>query len=191
MRYLLFIFSICLLACNSSSPKDENYESRHSTAFNHSVDSLINTYSRLSEAFVNWDSAKIPSISNDLDKRFQELNLGELDSSLTSTATESITHSRVSLQELAGSASLEFKRHSFDRLTQNLYDLLRGIQYDSRKLYLQECPMAFTVEGKGTWLTGSGKDSIRNPYLGKYHPKYGDGMLECGENKSTLDFQKK
>ena len=90
-----------------------------------------------------------------------------------------------------GVADLSVKRESLHALTQHLYDFLRAVRYDAKPLYLQKCPMAFNDTGEGVWLTDRGKDSIRNPYLGLHHPRYGKGMLECGENESTIDFQKK
>jgi len=36
------------------------------------------------------------------------------------------------------------------------------------------------------WLSET--DSVRNPYLGLHHPKYGKAMIECGSTKSTIDF---
>ena len=91
------------------------------------------------------------------------------------------------VSSLAG-ANLEEKRRGLNALTQNLYVFLKSVQYDEKKIYLQECPMAFNDTESGLWL--SEVDSIRNPYLGLRHPKYGKGMLECGDNKSVIEYTK-
>jgi hypothetical protein len=49
--------------------------------------------------------------------------------------------------------------------------------------------MAFNDTEPGDWLSET--DSIRNPYLGLHHPKYGKAMIDCGQTKSTIDFTKK
>jgi hypothetical protein len=49
--------------------------------------------------------------------------------------------------------------------------------------------MAFNDSIPGDWLSET--ESIRNPYMGLHHPRYGDAMIECGSTKSTIDFSKK
>lgn len=85
---------------------------------------------------------------------------------------------------MASAAGMEQKRRAFHTVSQNMYDLLRTVQYDAETVYLQECPMAFNDDETGNWLSNTA--DIRNPYLGLHHPRYKNGMLECGETKDSI-----
>jgi hypothetical protein len=163
--------------------------SQHSDSFNTSVNKVLNDYYTLSEAFVNWDSASVTRHGNTLKKSLDAVNFNELkkDTPIYQTAGSFIDGSKEQLATIAKpSVNLNEKRLSFNQLSDNMYNLMRTIQYDRSKIYLQECPMAFNDNEPGIWL--SSKVGIRNPYLGLYHPKYKKGMLECGETKDTLNF---
>ena len=162
--------------------------SQYSDSFNTSVQNMLDHYYALSEAFVNWDSAAVTSHAGQLQQSFSNLALTELqkDSMIYETAASYKEPFNKSIATIAGTNNLEQKRLAFNSLSQNLYDLLRTVRYDNQKIYVQQCPMAFNDTETGTWL--SKEEDIRNPYLGKHHPKYKAGMLECGEVKETLDF---
>lgn len=195
MRYfpiaVLFLF---LFSCNSTDkkPAEEKVESQHSATFNQGFDAMMNDYYALTEAFVNWDSNIVNAKATALETSLKAISLDDLkkDTAVYTTAQETVKNSAATAGEIAKSPDLLAKRHSFHALTQNIYDLLRAVKYDEKKLYLQECPMAFNESESGFWLTDKGEDSIRNPYMGLHHPKYGHGMLGCGNHKSTIDFQK-
>jgi len=162
--------------------------SQHSDSFNTSVQTMLDHYYALSEAFVNWDSSAVTSHAEQLQQSFNNLALTELqkDSMIYETAASYKEPFNKNLTTIAGNQNLEQKRLAFNSLSQYLYDLLRTVRYDNQKIYVQQCPMAFNDTETGTWL--SKQEEIRNPYLGKHHPKYKAGMLECGEVKETLDF---
>lgn len=163
--------------------------SRHSQAFNGSVNTFLNQYHMLSEALVNWDSAAVTTIATTMRQALADVKWTELqrDTVIYQTATSDTATLQDNINVLSGTANLTTKRRSFHDLTQNLYNLLRTVKYDGAKLYLQQCPMAFNDEEEGAWLSTTEK--IRNPYLGLHHPKYKSGMLACGETKDTLNFQ--
>lgn len=162
--------------------------SQYSDTFNTSVQNMLDHYYALSEAFVNWDSAAVTSHASQLQQSFSNLAITELqkDSMIYETAASYKEPVNKNLATIAGNNNLGQKRLAFNSLSQNLYDLLRTVRYDNEKIYVQQCPMAFNDTETGTWL--SKEEEIRNPYLGKHHPKYKAGMLECGEVKETLDF---
>ena len=162
--------------------------SQHSDAFNQSVNQALSNYFTLSESFVNWDSTAVTQQAISLKTSLDSLNFNELqkDTAIYQTATSYKDIFQNDLQVMAGNNNLEEKRLSFNTFSQNLYDLLRTIQYDHHKVYLQQCPMAFNDTETGIWLSNT--EAIRNPYLGLHHPKYKSGMLECGETKETLQF---
>lgn len=162
--------------------------SQYSDSFNTSVQNMLDHYYALSEAFVNWDTAAVTNHAGQLQQSFSNLALTELqkDNMIYETAASYKEPFNKNIATIAGNNSLEQKRLAFNSLSQNLYDLLRTVRYDNQKIYVQQCPMAFNDTETGTWL--SKEEDIRNPYLGKHHPKYKAGMLECGEVKETLDF---
>ena len=161
--------------------------SKYSSAFNGSVDRLLEHYYAVSEAFVNWDSNAVTGHAAAMQASVDSVAFTELqkDTVIYQTA---VTYKEPILKNtaiIAGNAPLDKKRLAFNSLSQNMYDLLRTINYDNNTIYVQQCPMAFNDEETGTWLSKT--EGIRNPYLGKHHPKYKAGMLECGETKEALN----
>lgn len=191
-RFLLFIPILLLLtACTDGEKPAEEATSKHSPAFNQSVDDALNSYYALTESFVVWDSISVPARAKELELRIDSLQLGELkkDSVVSSEAVAALASAKMVLRDIHEPNDLTFKRRQLNILTQHFFDFLRAVQYDVKKVYLQECPMAFNDEEPGIWLSPA--DSIRNPYLGTHHPYYGKGMLHCGDNKTKIDFTPK
>lgn len=149
----------------------------------------MDQYHSLTEAFVNWDSNAVASKSKEVQSSLDKLKLDELTLEVKQTANGSLDLAKKDLEQIASNNSMVDKRHGLNSLTQNLYDFLRAVQYDEKKVYLQECPMAFNDTEPGDWLSTT--DSIRNPYMGLHHPHYGGAMIDCGSTKSTIDFTKK
>lgn len=162
--------------------------SQHSDTFNLSVQNMLDHYYALSEAFVNWDSTAVTTHAGQLKESVDKLALNELqkDTGIYETAVSYKEPFLKNINTIAGNADLNQKRLAFNTLSQNMYDLLRTVRYDNQKIYVQQCPMAFNDTETGTWLSKT--EEIRNPYLGKHHPRYKAGMLACGETKETLDF---
>ena len=196
VRPLFIVFAfILVVSCNESSKPEpaQVTKSKHGEAFNRAVDKALQDYYVLSETFVRWDSAKVLSDANRLDSAIKNIKTGEtsLDAESAKQANLQLFRMQDALLSLTGNKNLTGRRRDFETLSESFYGFLNAVRYDNKKLYLQECPMAFNDEETAVWLTEKGVDSIRNPYLGLYHPKYKDGMLECGSNKATLDFQNK
>mgnify|MGYP002336046089 CR=1 FL=1 len=193
LRYFLILsFPFFIFSCNNS--KEETSEqpvSKHSQAFNTSVQSALDSYDRLSEAFVSWDSTTALAYSIELRAKLDNIPLHEFSSQVKEKAKSPLDLAKRDLQVMSLNNTLTEKRRGLNSLTINLFEFLEAVQYDEKKIYLQECPMAFNDKESGFWLTDKGKDSIRNPYLGLYHPKYGKAMLSCGENKSAIDYTSK
>ena len=182
--FLLFF----LAACNSGEgPANQAaaVPSKHSAAFNQSIQSILDQYYRLTEAFVNWDSAAAPTLATALTAQMDSLPLGEIHQDSSARAASLVSQAKKDLSAIAASSDITTKRHALNSLSDNLFDFLAVVRYDREKLYLQECPMAFNDEESGLWI--SKKEEIRNPYLGLHHPRYGKGMLECGDNKEVLN----
>ncbi|RYZ26518.1 MAG: DUF3347 domain-containing protein [Chitinophagaceae bacterium] len=162
--------------------------SKHSDAFNTTVESFLSDYENLSEAFVKWDSTGVIPIAQTLIKDLDSVNLEELkkdSAAIYETAAAFIENAKGDLQTIAAEKNIRPQREVFNNLTDNVYQFLNTVRYDREKLYLQECPMAFDDVQAAKWL--SKKEQIRNPYLGLKDPKYGKGMLSCGETIKTIN----
>jgi hypothetical protein len=175
-------------------PKDETPKqqplvvSQHSDSFNLAVNKVLSSYYALTNDFVAWDSSSVPEDALELKANLAKVNFDELkkDTGIYQTAITFIDAANSELETIIQGNDLSDKRKALNNLSDNMYNLVRTVRYDRAKIYLQECPMAFNEDEPGVWLSAS--DSIRNPYLGMYHPKYKSGMLECGSVKDTLNF---
>lgn len=202
MKSLLFLLlpAGLLLSCgNNDSEKTTTNSlqtpSKHSARFNNGIDSLLTKYDSLSAAFIEWDSASLNSRSADLYAQLQDLPLTNEDVLEIKKDTAAFQHLNKTWTAAKSHAlaiglegNWETKRRKFDLLGKNLFQMLRVLQYDNGKLFLQKCPMAFNDTGTGVWV--SRKKEINNPYLGKHHPTYKAGMLHCGETEEELDLTK-
>ena len=162
--------------------------SKHSTAFNESIATVIRDYNAMAENFVKWDSVASSTAATSLIKSLDRVKLEELkkdSAAIYETAVMFIDNAKGDAQTIAAEKNIRPQREAFNSMSDNLYQFLNTVNYDGQTLYLQECPMAFDDTKSAIWL--SQKEEIRNPYLGLYHPHYGKGMLACGETKTKID----
>jgi hypothetical protein len=124
---------------------------------------------------VRWDSAAAASSADDLVRQLDSMNVKK---------GESMQSARAELVKLKESKTITDQRLAFNNASDHLAGAIREAGYSAGNLYLQQCPMAFNDTGTGIWISAG--DSIRNPYLGLYHPRYRAGMLHCGENLRVL-----
>ncbi|MFC0774672.1 DUF3347 domain-containing protein [Terrimonas alba] len=163
--------------------------SKHSPAFNQSVQTALDAYYGMSEAFVNWDTAAITTQGNLLKTALDSLKIEELKVDTTGiyeSALDPLSNARTEIANILKEPAIDQKRTALNNLSENLRLLFIVVKYDQGKLYWQECPMAFGEDQPGYWLSKT--DEVRNPYLGTKHPKYKDGMLNCGGPKDTINF---
>ncbi len=163
--------------------------SKHSVTFNESVQSLLDDYYNLSEAFVNWDTVAIIRYGNELKSSLDSLKVDELKVDTTGiyeSVIDPLHNAKNEVASIIAGESIDNKRVSFNRLSENLRLVFIIVKYDQGKLYWQECPMAFGEGQSGNWLSKT--EAVRNPYLGNKHPKYKDGMIGCGESKDVINF---
>ena len=163
--------------------------SKHSPAFNQSIQSLLDSYYSLSEGFVNWDTAAIVRYGHSLKTALDSLKVEELKVDTTGiyeSALDPVANAKNETDNILKELSIDKKRTAFNLLSENLRLLFIVVKYDQGKLYWQECPMAFGEGTTGNWLSKT--DEVRNPYLGTKHPEYKDDMLHCGGPKDTINF---
>ena len=162
--------------------------SSSSTAFNRSFSVLMNDYYKLSDAFVDWDTAAIREKANKLANSADSLHLNQLkaDTSIIQTAENLVQSIAGEVKGLNGETSMEGKKRELNMITDELYSLIRTVRYDGGVIYHMRCPIAFSDSSEGYWLSPNNK--IVNPYLGKKHPVYKDKMLGSGEVSDSIHF---
>lgn len=163
--------------------------SKHSDAFNQSVQTMLNAYYSLEESFVQWDTAAVAKHGQELKTALDSVRIEELRKDTTGiyeSALDPLNNARSEAANILANPSIDAKRTAFNALSENLRLLFIISRYDREKIYWQECPMAFGEDQPGHWLSRS--DSVRNPYLGTSHPQYKATMLNCGGPKDTINF---
>ncbi len=189
--YVLFGLVLVLAACGSSDKKDKTAEipqgplgrSANSDAFNRSFGKLLTDYYALKDNFVEEKDSAIARSARSLMASVDSLQLDELkaDSNIIATARTYTMGISSELKGLLGENQLEEKRKEFQMVGDQLYDLIRTVQYDRAVIYHDYCPMAFNDQG-ANWLSNTAQ--IRNPYIPKK-------MITCGEVKDSIDFRPK
>jgi hypothetical protein len=165
--------------------------SKNSSAFDQAFDGLMGSYFALKDALVDWDTLKADQAAQVVAAKADSLPVKTLkaDSAIVLTAESLAASIDAEAKGLIGETGIEARRRSFDMLTDELYNLIRTVQFDGFRIYHIKCPMAFGDSLPGYWLSNTA--SVINPYLGRKHPTYGAKMLECGEITDSLDFAKK
>jgi hypothetical protein len=161
----------------------------YSGAFNQSFDHLLSAYYALKDALVEYDTMQANAYAAQLAGRSDSIPFSEIkgDSSIATINTaknNALTIKEASLN-LVKERDLEKKKRAFEMISGALYELVLTVKYDGQTIYHQYCPMAFGEDG-ASWISNTA--AIMNPYLGKKHQKYKDGMLHCGEVTDSLRF---
>jgi len=159
--------------------------------FNAAFTHTLTVYDSLHNAFVNWDTASATATALRLQTLLSEfpVNAIKADTNIIATARSFSEAAAAEAAAIAGEQTIEEKRRSFYTLSENLYNLAVTVRYDQQVLYHVNCPMAFNDTEEAFWI--SNKNEVINPYLGNKHPKYKEGMLNCGEVKDSIDFRGK
>ena len=167
-----------------SEPKQTSITlKKHSDNFNNSIDSLVNAYLVIKNAFVEADTATAKLATQKFLAVLSALPIEELKKDTTSiyeTAKSNVEDIKANATSLLMQTDITEMRRDFSMVTEMMHpSFLTTIKYEGAKLYIAKCPMAFDETTEANWISNS--DEIVNPYLGKFHPKYKAGMLHCGE----------
>ncbi|MBL0355468.1 MAG: DUF3347 domain-containing protein [Chitinophagaceae bacterium] len=159
---------------------------RHSAAFNSSIDSLLQSYFAVRDAFVDGDSLKAKQAGIALVIYINRLNLEELKkdtAGIFESAAAFISDVKTSAEAMGQSQIISDMRQDFKSLSENIYPLLKTIHYEGKNLYWQNCPTAFGPGRGANWISET--EAVVNPYLGKNDPAY----KQCGEIQDTIKAQ--
>ena len=152
--------------------------SKHSAAFNESIEEVMNAYYRLTEGFVQTDTVVVNRHAAELKTALENLKIDDLkkDTVIYETALGSWDNTKNEIQGMLGDPTLDTKRESLNLFSNELFTLLLIIHYDLAKLYWQECPSAFGEDTPGNWISQT-EHSI-DPY----------GKKDCASVKKVINF---
>ncbi len=170
------------IAPESSVPKQMALvKLANSPAFNKSFKVLLNAYWGLKESFIVEKDSAIAQSARTMILAADSLKLNELkaDSNLIFTARTYSEGISSELIGLIGEKEILSKRRSFQMVSDQLYDLIRTVQYNQELLYHAYCNNAFDDQG-AYWICLP--NETQNPYLPK-------STKTCCEIKDTIQLR--
>jgi len=203
MKKIILVLAIVLLALAAywyfgPGKKQEDKEpkaaalatKRHSDSFNSGIDSLMDKYLELKNAFVDADTGKVKLAAGELVSLTDSSRLMELKkdaAGIFESAAMQLNDVKLNAESLLKQTDLTEMRQDFRMIGESIYPLLKTIHYEGKTLYWQNCPMAFGEDKGANWISNTSE--IINPYLGKNHPEFKATMLHCGEVKDSIKAQ--
>ena len=174
---------------NVDDPKQQSIVlKKHSDAFNNSTDSVVNAYLDIKNAFVNADTAGAKAAARNFIVLIDRIPIDELkkdNATIFETVQSNIADIKSNATSLIDQTDITEMRKDFSAVSDMMYpSFFTTINYEGPKLYLQNCPMAFSDSISANWISKSSE--IVNPYMGKNHPTYHAGMLACGSVKDSI-----
>ena len=175
----------------AEAPKQQAVKvEKHSSAFNNSVDSALNTYFSVKTAFVDADTSLVKKNVQAFISQLERLPLDDLkkDSTLVADVVKGqLMEIKANAAAIISGNDLTTMRKDFSSLNESIYPFLKAIHYSGNTLYWQNCPMAFGENQPANWISNTAE--IVNPYMGKNHPEYKGTMLHCGEVLDSIKGQ--
>ena len=192
MKKVLVIALFALVSCKNGENKYPSNDSATSVALTKGSNSdvlsaslvtLMSDYFKLKNSFVKEDTndIKVNALQLSKDAELVPVKQMKADATIVENANVTIQSIISQIKGLNGEPSLDDKRKDFQTMSEQLYDLLRIVQYEKEVVYHFTCSKAFNDNG-ANWLDNSSK--VENPYLPKLTPK-------CGDILDSLDFRKK
>lgn len=157
--------------------------------FDGGIATVMTAYFTMQNAFVNADTTAAKAACTALVAAVDSVKTDELkndSSQLINTVVPFLADVKSNAASLLQQTQIKEMRQDFHQLNQQLYALLKTINYKGTTVYWQNCPMAFDGDKEAYWLDTKKGDEKMNPYLGKNDPKFGSDMLHCGEEKDSV-----
>lgn len=131
---------------------------------NQQTQSVLSSYLQIKDALVKTDSKAASTAAKNMMAVLGE-NKDDLSKKLKTNA-----------EQIMESGDIKVQREHFNKLSENMYALVKDSSINDKTLYKQFCPMAFNNTG-AFWLAT--EKEINNPY-------FGDMMLHCGMVREEL-----
>ncbi len=191
-KLIIYTAIILLTACGGEdkkvapppAPTVPLATSKNSEAFNKSFAEVLDAYYHLKDNFITESDSMINIYAKKMMVYTDNLKIDELkgDAGVAENAKSFAQSMSAELKGLFGEKEMVKKRKSLNMLTDQLYNLIRIVQYDREIIYHQHCPMAFSEgDANAYWLSKT--SDIKNPYLPKT-------MLICGDVADSLSYIK-
>jgi hypothetical protein len=168
-----------------TQPDQPLSKSKNSIEFNASFSKMMDDYFHLKDNFITESDTIIGVYTKRMMADADSLKISELkgDTNVVATAKSLAQSISAELKGLSGEKDILQKRKSFNMLTDEVYNLIRTVQFDQGIFYHQHCPMAFeNGDVNGFWLSRT--SDIKNPYIPRK-------MLTCGDVVDSLDYRPK
>lgn len=151
--------------------------SKHSEAFNISLEKVLNSYIKMTGGFATNNVNEINQWGNELKTALDSFKIDELkaDTLIYQTALQPYGNAKAELNSILFDPSISEKRSSFNIFSNELFALISTARYDITRLYWLECGKAFGEDKPGNWLSKT--EAAPNPY----------GQQECTELKDKID----
>ena len=186
--YFLLIFTLFLVACSNKEQKAYIPEVKkgpivkttNSSLFNQSFDRILSNYYLLKDHFVTENILEIDKDAKLFLISIDSLHLSDLkaDTNIIATAQTYTLGLSSEIKGLLGEKELEAKRKAFQMISDQLYDLIRTIQYNGATIFHLYCADVF--DGQGAYWLNETKDN-NNPYLPTKKPN-------CGSIKDSIYY---
>jgi Protein of unknown function (DUF3347) len=187
--YVVYKFSVNKGGGDFGEKAERVEKKSASPLFDAGIKSMMTSYFTMKDAFVNADTTAAKAACKAMITAIDSLNMEEFKndtSGLINTVQPFINDAKSNAVSLLAQTSIKEMRLDFNQLNQQLFPLLSAIKYKEENLYWQNCPMAFDGDKEANWIDNKSGKARTNPYLGKNDPKYGSGMLNCGEDKDSI-----
>lgn len=136
------------------------------------MDGLIKSYLGIKDALASDNAKGAADQARFFTAAIKVLDASTLDDDKKAIWTKFSEKLRFNGEHISESKSIKHQREHFAKLSDDLYNVVKGMKTNDFTLYRQYCPMK-----KAYWLSLS--TTVANPY-------YGKSMLTCGDVKETL-----
>jgi hypothetical protein len=193
MKKIAFIIAVVLLAACGSKDEKAKVEAtpiaplttgKNSDAFNKSFGEVLDAYFHLKDNFITESDTMIVLYAKKMMGYTDNLKIDELkgDAGIAENAKAFAQSISAELKGLFGEKELLKRRKSFNMLTDQLYNLIRIVQYDQMTIYHLHTDKAFDDgDGNAYWLSKTA--DIKNPYKPQ-------NMLTTGDVADSLVYKK-
>ncbi|MCG6188824.1 efflux RND transporter periplasmic adaptor subunit [Maribellus maritimus] len=137
---------------------------------------VYENYLKMKSAFVESDAAKVAQEAPIVKKALESVDMKLLEGNAHMAWMDQLNTLNSSIETIQNSSDIEEQRTAFSNFNNAFYKSVKMFGLKDQTAYYQFCPMAFDNQG-GYWLSDT--DEILNPY-------FGDMMLNCGENRDTI-----
>lgn len=152
---------------------------RSSAAFRAQVGDVWQAYLALKDALVASEAAQAGEKAGMILKALQKADHTSLAPADRPVWVSQASRLQNGVEAIRASQEVGQQRIAFERVSQEVYDIVKNWGASGATVYKQFCPMALDSQG-AFWL--SAEKQIRNPY-------FGDAMLKCGEVQDELNFR--